>query len=96
MKFLLLVIVLGAVFFASLFIGSQNGQLVDFNYLLAKGQFPLSALLALAMVVGFVLGLSVRLTSQLRLRLRQRRLNKQLRQLQQQLHQRPSSTNEIA
>ena len=56
MKRILALIPLVLVFVLTLAIGSQNGQLVQFNYLIAQGEFSLSMLLGFFFAGGFLLG----------------------------------------
>ncbi|UJF19974.1 lipopolysaccharide assembly protein LapA domain-containing protein [Vibrio sp. SS-MA-C1-2] len=50
------IIILTAIFVIALALGSQNQELVNFNYLFAQGDFQLSTLLGGAFGSGFVLG----------------------------------------
>lgn len=52
MKRILALIPLVLVFILTLAVGSQNGQLVQFNYLIAQGEFSLSMLLGFFLVVA--------------------------------------------
>lgn len=45
-----------ACFVLSVTLGAQNDQVVAFNYLLAKGEYRLSTLLATLFAAGFILG----------------------------------------
>lgn len=76
------ILVLLALFLFALALGSQNQELVTFNYLLAQGEFHLSTLLGSVFVVGFliawlILG-SFYLKSQLEVRKLNRKLKKQI------------------
>ena len=46
MKYLLIFLLVLAIFVISVTLGAQNDQLVTFNYLLAQGEFRISTLLA--------------------------------------------------
>ncbi|MGO2304565.1 MAG: LapA family protein [Providencia sp.] len=56
MKYFLILLLAVAFFIISITLGSSNDQVITFNYLIAKGDFSLSSLLALLFGVGFVLG----------------------------------------
>ena len=56
MKRILALIPLVLVFMLTLALGSQNGQLVQFNYLIAQGEFSLAMLLGFFFAGGFLLG----------------------------------------
>ncbi|MDM5059586.1 LapA family protein [Aeromonas rivipollensis] len=79
MKRILALIPLVLVFVLTLAIGSQNGQLVQFNYLIAQGEFPLSMLLGFFFAGGFLLGWLVFGLLFLRLKLQNRTLSRTMR-----------------
>lgn len=56
MKYFLILLLAVALFIISITLGSSNDQVITFNYLIAKGDFSLSSLLASLFGVGFVLG----------------------------------------
>ena len=56
MKYLLIFLLVLAIFVISVTLGAQNDQLVTFNYLLAQGEFRISTLLAVLFAVGFAIG----------------------------------------
>lgn len=56
MKYLLIFLIVLACFVLSVTLGAQNDQVVAFNYLLAKGEYRLSTLLATLFAAGFILG----------------------------------------
>ncbi|WP_140306429.1 lipopolysaccharide assembly protein LapA domain-containing protein, partial [Vibrio parahaemolyticus] len=60
-------------------LGSQNQELVTFNYLLAKGEFHLSTLLGVVFVVGFAVAWVIFASIQLKTQLQVRRLKKKLK-----------------
>ncbi|MCG9679635.1 lipopolysaccharide assembly protein LapA domain-containing protein [Vibrio sp. Isolate24] len=80
MKIIKIVIVL-ALFLIALALGSQNQELVSFNYLLAQGEFHLSTLLGVVFVTGFVLAWIIFGTLHLRSQLQVRKLRKQVKKL---------------
>ncbi|MGP1956360.1 MAG: LapA family protein [Arsenophonus sp. NC-PE1-MAG3] len=55
MKYFLILLLVIAIFIASVMLGSSNNQIVTFNYLIAKGDYPISRLLAIFFAAGFVL-----------------------------------------
>ncbi len=79
MKIIKIVIVL-ALFLIALALGSQNQEVVAFNYLLAKGEFHLSTLLGVVFVVGFALAWVIFGSIQLKTQLQVIRLKKKLKQ----------------
>ena len=79
MKRVLALIPLVLVFVLTLALGSQNGQLVQFNYLIAQGEFSLAMLLGFFFAGGFMLGWLVFGLLFLRLKLQNRTLNRPMR-----------------
>ncbi|MEZ8205128.1 LapA family protein [Vibrio splendidus] len=77
MKIIKIVAVI-ALFLIALALGSQNQTSVNFNYLLAQGDFHLSSLLGVVFVSGFGLAWLVFGNMHMRSQLRIHRLNKQL------------------
>ncbi|EIV8653323.1 DUF1049 domain-containing protein [Vibrio parahaemolyticus] len=78
MKIIKIVAVL-VLFLVALALGSQNQELVTFNYLLAKGEFHLSTLLSVVFVVGFAVAWVIFASIQLKTQLQVRRLKKKLK-----------------
>ncbi len=56
MKYLLIFLLVLAIFVISVPLGAQNDQQVTFNYLLAQGEYRISSLLAVLFAAGFVIG----------------------------------------
>ncbi|WP_312946894.1 LapA family protein [Superficieibacter sp.] len=56
MKYLLIFLLVFAIFVISVTLGAQNDQVVTFNYLLAQGDFRISTLLATLFAAGFAIG----------------------------------------
>lgn len=56
MKYFLILLLAIAIFIVSVTLGLSNNQIITFNYLIAKGDYPISTLLAVLFAVGFVLG----------------------------------------
>lgn len=56
MKYLLIFLLVLAIFVISVTLGAQNDQLVTFNYLLAQGEYRVSSLLAVLFAAGFIIG----------------------------------------
>jgi putative membrane protein len=79
MKPILALIPLVLVFVLTLALGSQNGQLVQFNYLIAQGEFSLAMLLGFFFAGGFLLGWLVFGLLFLRLKMQNRTLNRTMR-----------------
>ncbi|AMA64647.1 Inner membrane protein YciS [Candidatus Arsenophonus lipoptenae] len=56
MKYFLILLFIIAVFIISMIFGSSNNQIITFNFLIAKGDYPISTLLAILFTIGFILG----------------------------------------
>ena len=84
MKIIKIVAVI-ALFLMALALGSQNQTMVNFNYLLAQGDFHLSSLLGVVFVSGFALAWLVfgnmHMRSQLKIHRLKKQLNKQSKQV---------------
>ena len=94
MKRILALIPLVLVFVLTLALGSQNGQLVQFNYLIAQGEFSLAMLLGFFFAGGFLLGWLVFGLLFLRLKLQNRTLNRTMRRQSRELELARSTTKE--
>ena len=74
-----------ALFLIALALGSQNQTIVNFNYLLAQGDFHLSSLLGIVFSSGFALAWLVfgnmHMRSQLKIHRLKKQLNKQSKQV---------------
>ena len=84
MKIIKIVAVI-ALFLIALALGSQNQTIVNFNYLLAQGDFHLSSLLGIVFISGFTLAWLVfgnmHMRSQLKIHRLKKQLNKQSKQV---------------
>ena len=78
MKYLLIFLLVLAIFVISVTLGAQNDQLVTFNYLLAQGEFRISTLLAVLFAAGFAIGW-------LRVRVSLARADRKIKRLEQQI-----------
>ncbi|MGF1753261.1 lipopolysaccharide assembly protein LapA domain-containing protein [Vibrio makurazakiensis] len=78
MKIIKIVAVI-ALFLIALALGSQNQAVVNFNYLMAQGDFHLSTLLGVVFVSGFSLAWLVFGSLHFKSQLQVRRLKKQLK-----------------
>lgn len=87
MKYLLIFLLVLAIFIISVTLGAHNDQVVTFNYLLAQGQFRISTLLASLFAAGFILGWAICGLFWLRLRVSLAHSQRKLKRLQQQLGQ---------
>jgi len=94
MKRILALIPLVLVFILTLALGSQNGQLVQFNYLIAQGEFALASLLAIFFSAGFLLGWLVFGLLFLRLKMQNRTLNRTMRRQSRELELARSASKE--
>ncbi|AZG98607.1 TPA: LapA family protein [Proteus mirabilis] len=79
--FILVVLVLAIVVIA-MTLGSNNDQVITFNYLIAQGEYRISTLLATLFGVGFVLGWIVSGVFYLRVRLSLVRANRKIKRLE--------------
>ncbi|EOS93332.1 lipopolysaccharide assembly protein LapA domain-containing protein [Erwinia tracheiphila] len=59
MKYLLIFLLILAIFIISITLGAHNDQVISFNYLLAQGEFRISTLVATLFAVGFILGWAI-------------------------------------
>ncbi|HHQ4521012.1 TPA: LapA family protein [Aeromonas veronii] len=94
MKRILALIPLVLMFVLTLALGSQNGQLVQFNYLIAQGEFSLAMLLGFFFAGGFLLGWLVFGLLFLRLKMQNRTLNRTMRRQSRELELARSSGKE--
>lgn len=87
MKYLLIFLVVLAIFVISVTLGAHNDQVVTFNYLLAQGEFRISTLLASLFAAGFLLGWAICGLFWIRVRVSLAHNQRKLKHLQQQLGQ---------
>ena len=85
MKYFLILLLAVAFFIVSITLGSSNDQVITFNYLIAKGDFSLSTLLASLFGVGFVLGWLVCAAFYLRTIVSLKNARRKIRRLESQL-----------
>ncbi|MTD39589.1 DUF1049 domain-containing protein [Erwinia sp. CPCC 100877] len=85
MKYLLIFLLVLAIFIISVTLGAQNDQVVHFNYLLAQGDYRISTLLATLFGAGFILGWFICGLFWLRLRLSLMRAERKVKRLEQKL-----------
>ncbi len=71
-------ILLLALFLVALAVGAQNQLIVNFNYLIAQGEFQLSTLLGIFFATGFGLGWLICGSMYLKATVTQRNLRKRL------------------
>ncbi|WP_058910266.1 LapA family protein [Entomohabitans teleogrylli] len=91
MKYLLIFILVLAIFVISVTLGAQNDQVVNFNYLLAQGEYRVSTLLAVLFGAGFILGWLICGLFWLRVRVSLARSERRVKRLEQQLLPEPSA-----
>lgn len=84
-KYLLIFLLVLAIFVVSVTLGAQNDQLVNFNFLVARGEYRISTLLASLFGAGFLLGWVICGLFWLRLRVAILRLERKNRRLEHQL-----------
>lgn len=72
-------------FVVALTLGSQNQEIVNFNYLIAQGEFRLSSLFGIVFGMGFVLGWFIFGLLYLKARMSTSMLKKQLNRQQKEL-----------
>ncbi|MBW7983905.1 LapA family protein [Enterobacillus tribolii] len=85
MKYLLIFFIVLAIFVVSVTLGAHNDQVVAFNYLVARGEFRLSTLLATLFGAGFILGWIICGLFYVRVRLGLARAERKVRRLEQQI-----------
>lgn len=90
MKYLLIFLLVLAIFIISVTLGAHNDQTITFNYLVAQGDFRISTLLATLFATGFVLGWVICGLFYLRQRIALGRAQRKIKRLEQQL----SASNE--
>lgn len=97
MKYLLIFLVVLAIFVISVTLGAHNDQVVTFNYLLAQGEFRVSTLLASLFAAGFLLGWAICGLFWLRVRVSLAHAQRKIKRLQQQLGQteEPVTTSQV-
>lgn len=79
------IIVLVAAFLITLALGAQNQILVNFDYLVAQGEFQLSTLLGITFGSGFIIGWLICGTLYLKARFAKNHLAKKVTKQQQEL-----------
>ncbi|PSW18397.1 DUF1049 domain-containing protein [Photobacterium sanctipauli] len=84
---ILTVLVLVACFLVTLALGAQNQQLVNFDFLIAQGEFQLSTLLGIAFGSGFGIGWLICGMLYLKTRFTKNRLTKKVAKQQKELDQ---------
>ncbi|TAA48034.1 DUF1049 domain-containing protein [Corallincola luteus] len=55
-KLVIYLLLWALIFVLCVLIGARNGQLVEFNYLIAMGEYQLATLLGVFLVLGFCIG----------------------------------------
>lgn len=94
MKYFLILLLAVAFFIISITLGSSNDQVITFNYLIAKGDFSLSSLLALLFGVGFVLGWLICAVFYLRTVVSLKNARRKIKRLESQLEAGDKNTSE--
>ncbi|RKQ38730.1 LapA family protein [Enterobacter sp. R1(2018)] len=85
MKYLFIFLLVLAIFVVSVTLGAQNDQVVNFNYLLAQGEYRVSTLLATLFAAGFIIGWLICSLFWLRVRLSLARAERKIKRLEQQI-----------
>ncbi|GAB3515990.1 hypothetical protein BIT28_22245 [Photobacterium proteolyticum] len=80
-------LILAVCFLLTLALGAQNQQLVNFDFLVAQGEFQLSTLLGIAFGSGFAIGWLICGLLYLKTRFSRNRLSKKVAKQQQELNQ---------
>ncbi|UTV28675.1 LapA family protein [Photobacterium atrarenae] len=81
------ILVLVVCFLITLALGAQNQQLVNFDYLIAQGEFQMSTLLGIAFGAGFAIGWLICGMLYLKARFSRNRLSKKVAKQQKELEQ---------
>lgn len=84
-KYLLIFLLVLAIFVISVTLGAQNDQQVTFNYLLAQGEFRISTLLAVLFAAGFAIGWLICGLFWLRVRVSLARAERKIKRLERQI-----------
>ncbi|WP_340619893.1 LapA family protein [Xenorhabdus siamensis] len=87
MKYFLILLLALVVFVISVTLGTNNNQVVTFNYLIAKGDYSISTLLAVLFAIGFALGWGICGGFYLRTSMSLRRAKRKIKRLETQLEQ---------
>ncbi|EMH4137637.1 lipopolysaccharide assembly protein LapA domain-containing protein [Serratia nevei] len=87
MKYLLIFLLVLVIFVISVTLGAHNDQVVNFNYLVAQGDYRVSTLLATLFGAGFVLGWIICGLFYLRARIALGRAERKIKRLELQLEQ---------
>ncbi|MGP1225707.1 LapA family protein [Serratia marcescens] len=87
MKYLLIFLLVLVIFVISVTLGAHNDQVVNFNYLVAQGDYRVSTLLATLFGAGFVLGWIICGLFYLRTRIALSRAERKIKRLELQLEQ---------
>lgn len=82
MKFLIYLILILFLLAVAFTIGTNNNQIVDFDYLIDQGQFRLSNLLGILLSVGFLLGWLLTGIFYIKVRLKLNTAQRKLRKLE--------------
>lgn len=85
MKYFLIFLLVLAIFVISVTLGAQNDQVVNFNYLLAQGEFRISTLLAVLFAAGFAIGWLICGLFWLRVRVSLARAERKIKRLEHQI-----------
>lgn len=93
MKYLLIFLLVLVIFIISVTLGTHNDQVVPFNFLIAKGEYRISSLLAVLFGAGFVLGWAICGLFWLRVRVALASAQRKLKRLQQQITQAETVTS---
>ncbi len=84
-KYLLIFLLVLAIFVVSVTLGAQNDQQVTFNFLLAQGEYRISTLLAVLFAAGFAIGWLICGLFWLRVRVSLARAERKIKRLEQQI-----------
>ena len=84
-KYLLICLLVLAIFVVSVTLGAQNDQQVTFNYLLAQGEYRISTLLAVLFAAGFAIGWLICGLFWLRVRVSLARAERKIKRLEQKI-----------
>lgn len=90
MKYLFIFLLVLAIFVVSVTLGAQNDQVVNFNYLLAQGEYRVSTLLATLFAAGFIIGWLICSLFWLRVRISLARAGRKIKRLEQQVIAEPA------
>ena len=85
-----------AIVLVAVTIGTNNDQIITFNYIVAQSQFQLSTLVAILFGLGLILGWFITGFFYLKLKLKNIALNRQIKRQTQQINELTTSRDKVS